>query len=78
MQDISREAGDHMESFFPGETLKCLYLLMQPDHPVDLMRYTFNTEAHPLRVISPLGDGGNAPDTHDACDASGVRKQITW
>ncbi|CAM9639298.1 unnamed protein product [Sphacelaria rigidula] len=41
-----------MESFFPGETLKYLYLLMQPDHAIDLMEYTFNTEAHPLRMFS--------------------------
>lgn len=52
LQDPSREAQDHMESFFPGETLKYLYLLMQPDHPIDLMKYTFNTEAHPLRIFS--------------------------
>ena len=44
---------DHMESFFPAETLKYLYLLMQPDHEIDLMRYTLNTEAHPLRIFDP-------------------------
>ncbi|CBJ30981.1 Mannosyl-oligosaccharide 1,2-alpha-mannosidase, family GH47 [Ectocarpus siliculosus] len=46
------EAKDHMESFFPGETLKYLYLLMQPDHPIDLMEYTLNTEAHPLKIFT--------------------------
>ncbi|CAN0590029.1 unnamed protein product, partial [Ectocarpus sp. 12 AP-2014] len=46
------EAKDHMESFFPGETLKYLYLLMQPDHPIDLMEYTLNTEAHPLKIFA--------------------------
>lgn len=50
-----------MESFFPGETLKYLYLLMQPDHPIDLMEYTFNTEAHPLKIFpSDGGRGGKA------------------
>lgn len=57
LQDPSRKPEDHMESFFPGETLKYLYLLMQPDHPIDLMKYTFNTEAHPLKVF-PLDGGG--------------------
>ncbi|CAN0173335.1 unnamed protein product, partial [Ectocarpus fasciculatus] len=47
-----RVAKDHMESFFPGETLKYLYLLMQPDHPIDLMEYTLNTEAHPLKIFA--------------------------
>lgn len=50
-----------MESFFPGETLKYLYLLMQPGHPIDLMKYTFNTEAHPLKVFT--SDGGRGRQT---------------
>lgn len=48
-----------MESFFPGETLKYLYLLMQPDHPMNLLEYTFNTEAHPLKIF-PLDSGQEA------------------
>ncbi|CAM9245529.1 unnamed protein product, partial [Hapterophycus canaliculatus] len=52
VENPAREAQDHMESFFPGETLKYLYLLMQPDHSIDLMEYTFNTEAHPLKIFS--------------------------
>ncbi|CAM9184066.1 unnamed protein product [Choristocarpus tenellus] len=54
VRDTSRQPEDHMESFFPGETLKYLYLLMQPDHPVDLMTYTFNTEAHPLKIFEDI------------------------
>ncbi|CAM9228299.1 unnamed protein product, partial [Scytosiphon promiscuus] len=52
VENPGREAQDHMESFFPGETLKYLYLLMQPDQRIDLMEYTFNTEAHPLKIFS--------------------------
>lgn len=50
-QNPNGKVDDHMESFFPGETLKYLYLLMQPDHEIDLMEYTLNTEAHPLRIF---------------------------
>lgn len=56
LQNPSRKPDDHMESFFLAETLKYLYLLMQPDHPVDLMKYTFNTEAHPLKIF-PFDSG---------------------
>lgn len=41
-------------SFFLAETLKYLYLLQSPDHPISLERYVFNTEAHPLRNFREL------------------------
>lgn len=42
---------DMMESFFLGETLKYLYLLFADDPKlIDLDRYVFNTEAHPLPI----------------------------
>jgi len=41
---------DMMESFFLGETLKYLYLLMADKHEIDLNQWVFNTEAHPLPV----------------------------
>ena len=40
-----------MESFFLAETLKYLYLLQEPHHPIDLRKYVFNTEAHPMRIF---------------------------
>uniref|UniRef100_A0A3Q1HVR1 alpha-1,2-Mannosidase n=1 Tax=Anabas testudineus TaxID=64144 RepID=A0A3Q1HVR1_ANATE len=42
---------DKMESFFLGETLKYLYLLFS-DEPdlINLDKYVFNTEAHPLPI----------------------------
>ncbi|CAN0170907.1 unnamed protein product, partial [Ascophyllum nodosum] len=45
---------DRMESFFLAETLKYLYLIQNPDHEIDLKKYVFNTEAHPLRIFSEL------------------------
>ncbi len=51
VQDIHAKPEDNMESFFLGETLKYLYLLFDPDSEVDLEKYVFNTEAHPLRIF---------------------------
>ncbi len=43
---------DQMESFFLTETLKYLYLLFASKEVIDLNKYVFNTEAHPLRISS--------------------------
>ena len=40
---------DRMESFFLAETVKYLYLVQDPDRPVDLMEMVFNTEAHTFK-----------------------------
>jgi len=40
-----------MESFFLAETMKYLYLAQDPDKPIDLMKYVFNTEAHPTKIL---------------------------
>lgn len=42
---------DRMESFFLAETIKYLYLAQDPDVPIDLTTYVFNTEAHPTRIF---------------------------
>ena len=52
---------DRMESFFMAETLKYLYLAQDPDHPIDLTKYVFNTEAHPMKIL---------PDSHVSIEAS--------
>ena len=44
------ELEDEMESFFLAETLKYAYLLFAPENTLDLHRFVFNTEAHPLRI----------------------------
>ena len=49
VRDTHSRVDNKMESFFLGETLKYLYLLQDPTHPIDLKKYVFNTEAHPLR-----------------------------
>ncbi|KUJ24559.1 glycoside hydrolase family 47 protein [Mollisia scopiformis] len=46
------EKSDRMESFFLGETAKYLYLLFDPDHPLNQLdaAYVFTTEGHPLII----------------------------
>lgn len=42
---------DMMESFYLGELLKYFYLLFSDDRKeIDLEKYVFNTEAHPLPI----------------------------
>jgi len=53
-EDTGEQVKDSMESFFLGETLKYLFLLFDPDSPVDLNKHVFNTEAHPLRNFEYL------------------------
>lgn len=43
---------DKMETFFLGETLKYLYLLFGDPSVLPLDEYVFNTEAHPLPIMS--------------------------
>ncbi|CAM9178518.1 unnamed protein product [Phaeothamnion confervicola] len=50
--DTTRQPDDSLESFFPGETLKYLFLLFSPDQPISLLTHVFNTEAHPLRIFA--------------------------
>jgi mannosidase alpha-like ER degradation enhancer 2 len=49
---MSKEKNDSMESFFLAETLKYLYLIFAPEKVLDLQKYVFNTEAHPLKKLS--------------------------
>lgn len=46
---------DKMETFFLGETMKYFYLIFSDEaaEKVDLERYVFNTEAHPLPIFNP-------------------------
>eukprot|EP00759_Apiculatamorpha_spiralis_P035518 PhF_6_TR36212/c0_g1_i1/m.52845/K01230/MAN1; mannosyl-oligosaccharide alpha-1,2-mannosidase len=46
----SGSLNDLMESFWMAETLKYLYLLASEDSVLDITKFVFNTEAHPLRV----------------------------
>lgn len=48
---INTKPNDMMESFWLGETLKYFYLLFSDDrNEIDLEKYVFNTEAHPLPI----------------------------
>ncbi len=50
IKDITTlEKQDDMESFFLAETLKYAWLLFAPEKAIDLDRFVFNTEAHPLK-----------------------------
>ncbi len=53
---MSKEKNDSMESFFLAETLKYLYLIFAPEETLDLNKYVFNTEAHPLKKLSDKND----------------------
>ncbi|TFB02351.1 ER degradation-enhancing alpha-mannosidase-like protein [Trichoderma ghanense] len=60
LQDVQTgEKQDRMESFFLGETAKYMYLLFDPDHPLNNLdaAYVFTTEGHPL-VIPKNKRGG--------------------
>lgn len=46
------ERRDSVESFFYAETLKYIYLTFADDTVLPLDRWVFNTEAHPLPVIT--------------------------
>ncbi|KAL8769575.1 MAG: hypothetical protein Q9209_004507 [Squamulea sp. 1 TL-2023] len=51
IQDVrSGERTDRMESFFLSETAKYLFLLFEPNHPLNKLDapFVFNTEGHPL------------------------------
>jgi len=53
LQDVrSGERNDRMESFFLGETTKYLFLLFDPDHPLNHLDapFVFSTEGHPLMI----------------------------
>ncbi len=53
LQDVrTGEKSDRMESFFLGETAKYMYLLFDPDHPLNVLDapYVFTTEGHPLII----------------------------
>ena len=54
------DVDDKMESFFLAETLKYLYLLFDPETPIDLLnKHVFNTEAHPIRTFPQMDRDGN-------------------
>lgn len=61
VRNVQRVPEDRMESFFLAETLKYLYMLQAPlsEHKMDLTKYVFGTEAHPMSVFTKEGAGVN-------------------
>lgn len=62
LKDVSKvnaHPENKMESFFLAETMKYLYLLFDPDTPIDLLnKHVFNTEAHPVRTFPAMDSAG--------------------
>lgn len=57
LQDVrTGELSDRMESFFLGETAKYLFLLFDPEHPLNTWdaSWVFTTEGHPLVIPKRL------------------------
>ncbi|XP_021893165.1 mannosyl-oligosaccharide 1,2-alpha-mannosidase MNS1-like isoform X2 [Carica papaya] len=53
LKDVTTGVRDNMmQSFFLAETLKYLYLLFSPPSLISLDEWVFNTEAHPLRIVT--------------------------
>ncbi|XP_010544166.1 PREDICTED: mannosyl-oligosaccharide 1,2-alpha-mannosidase MNS1 [Tarenaya hassleriana] len=53
LKDVTTGAKDNkMQSFFLAETLKYMYLLFSPSNVIPLDEWVFNTEAHPLKIVT--------------------------
>ncbi|KAL3335205.1 hypothetical protein AABB24_031420 [Solanum stoloniferum] len=53
LKDVNTGVQDNMmQSFFLAETLKYLYLLYSPPSVIPLDKWVFNTEAHPIKIVS--------------------------
>jgi hypothetical protein len=58
---LTGEQTDRMESFFLGETAKYLFLLFDPDHPLNRLDepFVFTTEGHPLVIPRSVENGSH-------------------
>ncbi|XP_030456478.2 mannosyl-oligosaccharide 1,2-alpha-mannosidase MNS1-like [Syzygium oleosum] len=77
LTDVNTGAKDNlMQSFFLAETLKYLYLLFSPPSVIPLDEWVFNTEAHPLKIVSRLTSGESlSKSVHVLPTGLGGRKQ---
>ncbi|KYK56759.1 Glycosyl hydrolase family 47 [Drechmeria coniospora] len=76
LQDVQTgEKQDRMESFFLGETTKYMYLLFDPDHPLNNLdaAYVFTTEGHPL-ILPKETRSERGSRTHDGGKGKSVYK----
>jgi len=62
---VTGEKIDRMESFFLGETVKYLFLLFDPEHPLNKLDapFVFTTEGHPLIIPKGGGTGARSEST---------------
>ncbi|XP_017410392.1 mannosyl-oligosaccharide 1,2-alpha-mannosidase MNS1 isoform X2 [Vigna angularis] len=57
LKDVTTGQKDNMmQSYFLSETLKYLYLLFSPSSVISLDEWVFNTEAHPLRIVTRVAN----------------------
>lgn len=71
---LTGEKSDRMESFFLGETAKYLFLLFDPDHPLNHVDapMVFSTEGHPLMIPKHQGhEDRQAVSKHHSSVAAG-------
>ncbi|KAL2338689.1 hypothetical protein Fmac_013135 [Flemingia macrophylla] len=55
LKDVNTGEKDNMmQSYFLAETLKYLYLLFSPSSIISLDEWVFNTEAHPIRIVTRI------------------------
>jgi mannosyl-oligosaccharide alpha-1,2-mannosidase len=60
LKDVNTGVKDNMmQSFFLAETLKYFYLLYSPSSVIPLDEWVFNTEAHPLKIVTRHGQVPN-------------------
>ncbi|KAL6996119.1 mannosyl-oligosaccharide alpha-1,2-mannosidase [Sarracenia purpurea var. burkii] len=58
LKDVHTGVKDNMmQSFFLAETLKYFYLLYSPSSVIPLNEWVFNTEAHPLKIVTRNSEG---------------------
>ncbi|KAJ8486382.1 hypothetical protein OPV22_018867 [Ensete ventricosum] len=75
LRDVKTGEKDNMmQSFFLAETLKYLYLLFSPPSLVSFDEWVFNTEAHPLRIVTRK-DGQDMEPTRISVSKPLGRKQ---
>ncbi|OAA62098.1 Glycoside hydrolase, family 47 [Cordyceps fumosorosea ARSEF 2679] len=74
---LSGEKQDRMESFFLGETTKYMYLLFDPEHPLNNLdaAYVFTTEGHPL-IIPHQARGSSTPRRRPSRASQQTKKDV--
>lgn len=77
LKDVNTGVKDNMmQSFFLAETLKYLYLLFSPPSVIPLDEWVFNTEAHPLRIVTRPAQGEKQSEgQHKTDPKSRARKE---